>query len=689
MIEQEQINEDQRNEAVAAVEAIGQFCVAVAQQNEQDRLWIEDEWLDDMRQVRGIPVDGEEDSDHRHNITKPKALTAIARISDLLFQAGDKNFAVGIDPDTPTERKPEALKGATQLEDKITTQLSDADYESVGRRVIASACTLGIGVIKGPVKTTGVKKAWVQLPDANGQVVNQLQMIKDTTSVTEFVPLWDYFPDMSAADHDGCANEFQRHYMSKHDLQKLLLRDDFNHEEIYSIIETETPSATPRYLTELRDNSLPEVAKDSFVVWEGYIQIPGDMIARLCQRNPERQGVFFSAEEEFEPDVECTIWISDSGKVLKFAPNPLETDERPFSTFCYDRDEACFMASPGVPRLMRDPARDVNSSWNRIHENSDLAVGPQCIVDTAIVEPMPEPNGTTSWGMEANKMYRGLRPGADYRKAFHFFNVPSNIAENMTILEKSRSFADEATMLPQIASGEQSAQMTKTFQGLELLMNASNTVHRRIVKDWDDYITVPLIGRYIDDNMQNSPEFGVFGQFMANARGTSALLLKETQARNLMSMGQVAESNAQFAQATKWLPLYRRVARGLQQDPDEFIKTDEEMEQEAQQQQEAPPNPEVMKLQFQEQKLSAELEFKREELGVKREIAAMEKETTMMKLEYEMLRATGAAKTRIVEAGMKGQQKQDEIVMGAKAKEHSISVETKAELAGGRNEVVI
>ncbi|MCK4871052.1 MAG: hypothetical protein KAS93_08085 [Gammaproteobacteria bacterium] len=667
-----------------ASDAIGAYVVAKANDAVTNRVWIEDRWLDDMRQLKGC----ETEDRHDHNVTKEKTLTAEARISDMLFQQGDKNFSVTADLDVAPEQKASMDDAAQKLEDKITNLLDESQYESKGRAAIKQACELGVGVVKGPVQKTSIQKDWQQAQDQAGNTVNMLELTVSSRSSVDHVSTWDYFPDLAPAEQKDCSYEFQRHWLSKTDLQNLLLRDDFNKEEILNIISTESPAEQPRHLVELRDESLPESNANNYIIWEGYLKIPSNLVKDLCCQEPEREGNYFDEgdAEKDKFDIECLVWVSDSGKLLKFAPNPLETDERPFGVFCYDRDTTCFMASEGIPRLLRKPQRDINASWQRIHKNSDLSVGPQWIVDALAVEPIPI-EGKTSWEMTPNKGWRGRKPNVDLQRAFHFFNVPSGVQENMLILQQSLQFADVETQLPQIASGEQSEGMTKTFSGMELLINASNTVQRRIIKDWDDYVTVPMIGRMIDDLMQNSPMAGVFGKFIPNAQGTASLLLKETSAKNAMNLAQVAASNPQFAQRTNWDGLYSQIVRGLQSDPAIVIKSEDQLKQEAQQ--EKPPAPEMIeaqanmleaqneqaKVQLDMQKWQAKEQREKRELQLREQKAQMDYDVAIKKIALEDRKMEVTARGKVVEIDMKGKQKREEIVTSAKAAESKMANE--------------
>jgi hypothetical protein len=669
------------DEVPVAGSVLGQFIAQKCTQAIEDRQWLTSRWIEDIIQLEDLDTKG-----HVHNITKPKTLTAESRISDILFVAGEKNFSVDPDRTVPAEHKEQAEQSSDTLENNIVELLDDSNYESQGRFIIKQATQLGCGILEAPVKDTQPRKTWNQGKDGEGELVNTLSIeLADVTSVKSRT-IWDYFPDLSVAKQEDCAFEFYRNWLSKVDLQNLLLGDSgFNTQEILDIINTETYATPPDHITELRDESSADDRSETYVIWKCHMTVPVDMVKDLCQKEPEREGNLFEEDDldENEFDVEILAWVSESGRLLKFCPNPLETDERPYSVFCYDRDTTCFLASPGVPRLIRKQQQDVNASWDRIHDNADLSVGPQWIYDPNIVEPIPI-DGEVTLDMTANKGWRMKRPGVDPSKAFHFFNVPSGVEENMIILQTALAFADVETQLPQIAGGEISAEQSRmATESLELLMNAANATQRRIIKDYDDFVTIPMVGRLIDDAMQNNPIEGVHGRFIPNAHGTSRLLLKQTQMMNAMNLSQIAGSNPHFAAKTDWDSMYDQIIRGLQFDPKVVTFSEEEMAKKAE---ENPPQPSPEEIEAQANMLEAQNEQKKidvgvqesqaktqlaiEELKFKKQKAEADSKIAVMKLELEREKMERDGQGKVGELAFKQKAKEREITMTAAAKEN-------------------
>jgi hypothetical protein len=112
-----------------------------------------------------------------------------------------------------------------------------------------------------------------------------------------------------------------------------------------------------------------------------------------------------------------------------------------------------------------------------------------------------------------------------------------------------------------------------------------------------------------------------------DARGSSVLLVREIQAQNLMAITTNWTVHPVLGQLLKPADAARKTLQAHMLAADEIIKTDQEIEAEARQAQEqgGQPDPEMMKLQVQQQ--IAEMEAQ-----VKLQVAEIDRETKLMAL---------------------------------------------------------
>jgi hypothetical protein len=211
----------------------------------------------------------------------------------------------------------------------------------------------------------------------------------------------------------------------------------------------------------------------------------------------------------------------------------------------------------------------------------------------------------------------------------------------------ARQLADEETNLPLIAQGESSANTTKTSSGMAMLMNSSNIVLRKAVKNWDDDITGPLIRRFYDWNMQFSDRPEIKGDFAIEARGSGALLVREKQQENLMIYANISMQNPEFFKRRDWDGLDQEIAKSLEVPYESITKSDSEMEDiaeaEAGEGQQDPAmvaaeiqlQLEMSRLQLDQQKAQSNAQIEQQKLQFEQQQVQWKQNFEMLKLEQE------------------------------------------------------
>lgn len=483
-----------------------------------------------------------------------------------------------LSPEEEAER--DAKARAMLMEKTIEDQLTECQYNSSGREAIRYGCLLGTGVIKGPVLLGRSRRMWAKIEDDMGNVAYVLKDVEDNNPGFEWVSTWDFFPTMSATRIEDSEVTFQRHWMTRRDLIRLAKREDFLKDQIRKVLRLSPDKVPPDYLTQLRSmsNVTTSVGDEKrYIVWERHGPIPVEAL--------QAAGVL-EKDAEIDPldEYQGVVWVCQ-GIVIKAAINPMDTEDQPFSVFNFEKDDASIFGY-GVPYLMRQPQKVVRRAWQMIMDNAGLSVGGQIIINKAIIEPAPSPDGMASWSATPLKIWLLKDKHARAQDAFHVFEFPNHQQELAAIFNLARELADEETGIPVIAQGEQGANVTQTAHGMELLMNNHNIVMRRAVKNWDDHVTIPAITRLYDWNMQNNPNNDIKGDFTPVAKGSTALLQKETQARNMLNLVNFLMTPA-FAGWVKQKQTVDKLVAAMQHDPEELIKTQAEYDADMAKQQEA------------------------------------------------------------------------------------------------------
>ena len=366
------------------LEALGTALLGEFAQAELDRRLTEERWLKDLRQYRGqydpdvAALIGPKRSKAFLRKTRVKVKTVDSRVADLLFPAGaEKNWAIGptpkptISPEQeqqlvqallaqaeqerqalmqqmaqsgqqaqlpPVRRVPKpmlekaindlAKESSRRMSEVIDDQLAEARYKEVSLKAIHSGHLYGTGIVKGPlverrVRTRFVKENGRWVPKAEAYVV----------PFVDFVPLWRWFPDMSATSLEQCRYVYERHHMTRSDLSELASRKSFRGEVIKAYIK-----AHPDGEIRLRyyDNELRVIGERSstqgnkgglYEVLERWGYLTGTQLRNAGVDVPEDR-----VHESFF----ANVWLLPNGTVIKAALQPINGVTWPYHVYYFD-----------------------------------------------------------------------------------------------------------------------------------------------------------------------------------------------------------------------------------------------------------------------------------------------------------------------------------------------------------------
>jgi len=242
--------------------------------------------------------------------------------------------------------------------------------------------------------------------------------------------------------------------------------------------------------------------------------------------------------------------------------------------------------------------------------------------------------------------------------------------------------------------GGQIGPAAETVGGMTLLANNASTVLRRMARTFDDCITEPHIRRYYEWLMVYGEDEETKGDFVVDARGSSALVERDLQNQAVMQMAQLVMNPAFGINPQKWFEEACRVQR---LDPKRFTFSEEEKAQQqqaaAQQQPATAPQVEAAKIKaevdMQKAQISAEVQQMRIKTDTDRDVAyvqaqgnrdSIQAQAKMQELELKrelaMLEYANAnqiqlteVKARLAETGMKLQLQRELSAMGNAAKQ--------------------
>jgi len=647
-----------------------------------DKRWIEDEDQYNAKDniakqasqmmtsvEQGYPVTTQMAKPHRSTVyigmTRQKTNAAEARISDILLPTDDRNWGIKPTPkpklmamsrDTqmagdretgqplmhPETGQPLAMrdiarasleiarKKAEAMQLEIEDQLVECDYNGELRKVIHNAARLGTGVIKGPIVTNRTRKAWQPYKDMQGNTIHQLDIVNEVTPASFSIDPRNVWPDPGCGDsiHNG-KGIYEREQMTSRQVRDLAKQPGYMKEQIRKVLE-EGPKKSVTF-QELKDDDQRDIARDVYEMWSYWGDVDYDDL--------EAAGIKLGDKDELRAVSACVVMINST--IVKAYLNPLEGGELPYDFYVWER-VADSVWGYGIPYLMRAQQKVLNAAWRQMMDNAGVSSGPQIIVKAGAIQPADK-----QWQLSARKIWFATDEVDDVRKAFTAVEFNSHQAELSGIIKMAMELADMETGVPVLMQGEKGA-APDTVGGMQMLMNSANVVLRRLVKQFDDMVTRPHIRRYYDYNMMYNDDEEVKGDFSIDARGSSALLIRDIQNQAFLNL-LAAGANPVYGVYLDTQKLFEKALQAQHIDPKDVFKSEEELEKIKEQQknpQAAPPDPALavaqLRGQIEMEKAKAQNQGDMAELQVRQAIAQQDGEIRMAEMqltrEIEMLK---------------------------------------------------
>lgn len=550
-------------------------------------------------------------------LTRTKVMSAFSRLVDLLFQSGQDFYSIDptaipeLDPlemaaitkeataeimqasgaasptmvlDIINERRDELMDqvrdevrrraklAASEMTILVRDQLGEANAEQKIKEAIMESCIFGTGCIKGGTVRIERNKRWKR-SYVNGVQAHSLTVVEQVKPDIESVSIFDIYPDPYATSNEDLHGLFRRHVLTRRQFRDLRDLDGFDSAAIEEIL-SDSPRGNhveedhERIRREVANIKLQSGPNNRFEVLEYWGSINGTDLLEAGAELPE------GSEED--DDYDANIWIC-AGKVIRATLNPIPDGRIPYNCFPYERNPHQFWGT-GVPRMMRDSQSTMNAATRIFIDNMAISSGPMVEVNMDFLEAGEDPTDLHPW-----KVF--LRSGGDPNAPAVRFNQPVANANGLTsIIEMFRKFADETTSLPSYTHGDAGQQLNKTATGMSILMGNANVALKSTLKNVDDYLIIPLIKSLYHWNMEWSDNEKAKGDLNVTARGSTSLIQREVRSQRLLQFMSLI-SNPMDVAITKRKELLTEIAKSMDINPDEVIKTDKELQIEAQAQQ--------------------------------------------------------------------------------------------------------
>ncbi|UTA78971.1 hypothetical protein J4377_13515 [Halomonas sp. XH26] len=406
-----------------------------------------------------------------------------------------------------------AEEAAERHEDVIADQLAEGGWSEAFEQFVDDFVTYPTAFIRAPILRRVPTLEWLE----------GWQPVKTTTIRPEFerVSPFDLYPSPDATSVDDGAFLIERARFTRMQLNQLIGVPSFNEESIRRVLEQYGQGGLRDWLwtdgerAELEGRGHEWLTHGETI--DGLIYSGGAQGVTLLQ-----WGV--NPDEIEDPLAEYEIEAILIGQhVIRVRINRDPLERRPYHKASYQPVPGSFWGQ-AIPELMGDIQDVCNATARSLVNNLAISSGPQVEVYEDRLQPQEDPTSIYPWKIWRTKDSQVTGNNA----AVRFYQPSSNAGELLTVYEQFERRADDATNIPRYTYGNENVGGAgQTASGLSMLMESAN----KGIKDAIRHIDRGVMRRVIEAlwlyNMQYSDDPSIKGDCNVVARGSSAMLIRE------------------------------------------------------------------------------------------------------------------------------------------------------------------
>lgn len=555
-----------------------------------ERIPAEQKWLKNLRQYLGV-YDPEIEKELPKNrsrayprLTRVKCIALLSRIMNLMFPGNEDNWELRASPSP--EMSPESIAaaveelikerqaGGAQVEltqdlvdeaarrlaekstRKITALIKDQLYElgggqtldwiALNRKVVDSGIKYGIGVLEGPYVRKIQQSGWMLQAQATQNSDGSMSpggfkpVTRDVYKPQyDLLPVWDFYPDMSARNLPGGEGYFVRKVLGRSALRKLANRKDFFESMVKKVI-TEIPGGNYKaksFETELRTIGLSAHAettsnqasgreKYEIIIWKGPVSAQ-----RLKEAGAD------VPDNMLADDVDAEIWMVEN-IVIKAEINAwrkLGIDVQTVHVFSFDEDDTSPI-SQGLPGVVRDSQLSICAATRMVLDNASITCGPNLEVNTSLLRADQDMGS-----IEPYKIWYRDDDGLTAQfPAVRRIEIDGHLNELQSLVQMFVGFADVETFIGPATGGDMArgpSEPMRTAAGASMLRGDAALPFKDIVRNFDSF-TQSVIWSIVQFNKKFNPDEAPECDYDVIARGATSLIAKEVRGMQIDALSQ-------------------------------------------------------------------------------------------------------------------------------------------------------
>jgi hypothetical protein len=586
-------------------------------------------------------------SDTFIQMTKIKILAAWSLVTDMFLQGGKFPFSLQLSPysDMQLEGMPEDMKANVEqaIEDQISLihqELQDCQGDQHLMKCVMSSAIYGETYGKKFVQP--VQKSYYNQTDlSDGMGLPEFQRFEKVTieknqPAWRYASVWDIFRDIEEDDLKISTGVIERQWKSPYQLRQCKGQDLYLGDAIDSAIKAAPEPGTQSHTGQDTSAMAPGLRdikhrSKTIEVLEFWGRVPRKIVEEFesnykKQLKDTQKGVdkgvrdnpisgleSISQYEHDGDEVEVMVMVAGND-VVRFART--DPEDRPYYRAVWetslDENHGC-----GVADNMEQVQKVLNGMVRAFEDNKKLSANVILGVKKRF---MAKQDGVFQPGKEIEI----AEECDDVRQAIQqvtIQDVGETILSGIALFER---YADESSQLPKIMQGE-TAEKKKpdTLGELNMLQQNAGKYIGGVIKNHDEGLIEPIITDFYQYNMDNPDEPQGKGNFVVRALGFSSFQNRVTRLEKIMTFLNLLLGDEELRTIGKVKDLLREVAKALDLDPDDVVKTDQEQQQDAQQKAE-----QIAMMEQAEQDREEEIARRQLEVGHMKHQQDLEKEET-------------------------------------------------------------
>jgi len=527
-----------------------------------DRRAVEERWLKNLRQVRGIydpeilskiPTDK---SKAYPKMTAWMVRGTIARLMQLLFPMTERNFGVHESPlpDLSTEDLQQvldslvAMKGgdpaqvqlsdaeiekailmfakgkAERMEVKVSDDLAEMEFITLARKVVRSAVIYNVGILKGPLHHTVKSRTWQKDQFTGKYTAIEVDKYKP---LFEFLPVWSYYPDMTAQSLDKQDGTFERAIMTRGEVTALAGRPDFLGDRIDEYLRKNDHGNYQAQWWETQIKGEPKSAQVSVYGKESrkfeVLSYWGDVTGHEL-----RSAGITIADDELGKMFHGNVWMIDQ-TVIKCKLAPFDGEIRHYHEFVFEDDDLSILGN-GQCDVLRDTQMSLCETVRAALDNASV-IGPMVEVNDEMLTP-----GQNTTIMKHKTWHRESMGGqSDAIPAVRDISINSHLPDLLQLVQLFLGFGDKESGLPPASLGDTTgggSEALRTSKNASMFLGAAALPIRDTVRNFDTF-TISMISALVAWNRKYDPNPTRDGDHDVIARGSTSLIAKEVRSQAL------------------------------------------------------------------------------------------------------------------------------------------------------------